>query len=226
MPLGRPTNAREIDKVPPGASSTGRFHDTESLSKEADNLKMEDKSGPPLDHSVLAEERKLLQASRKPDAEMQAQDTQSSQASLAMATQQNDISGKTGSTAIPGDNMEDGHPQVGKANQAPIMAMNRQMNPEMISWTGVSNPNDISRGRPLPASTVQHEFVPARKDNAPNQGQNLSINSGSRDQHTDNNLSSFPVRDRWKPVSGIENDHHTVLPMKDVNMMQKHVLHG
>lgn len=36
----------------------------------------------------------------------------------------------------------------------------------------------------------------------------------------------FSVRDRWRPVSGIENDHHAVPPMKDVNMMQKHVLQG
>lgn len=175
MPLGRLNNTRETDKVPPGALSTGRFHDTEALSKEAENSKMEDNSVPTLDHSVLVEERKLLPASRKPDAEVQAQETTASQACLEMATQQSEASsGKTGSTAtVPGDNLENGHRQVGKVTQASTLAMNRQMNPERTNWTGVGNLNDASRGRPLPFPTVQHELVPARKDNAPSKCQNL-----------------------------------------------------
>lgn len=36
----------------------------------------------------------------------------------------------------------------------------------------------------------------------------------------------FSVRDCWRPVSAIENDHHAVPPMKDVNMMQKHAMQG
>lgn len=165
MPLGRLNNARETDKIPPGASSTGRFQETESLSKEAGNSKMEEKSGPPSDHSVLADERKLLLVTKKPDAEMQTQETTSS---LAMTSQKNDFSGgRSGITVtIPGENMENGHLQVGKANQASFVAMNRQMTPEMIGWTGVGNSNDVSRGPP-PTSSVQHEMVPARKDNAP-----------------------------------------------------------
>ncbi|XP_015874475.3 chromatin structure-remodeling complex protein SYD isoform X3 [Ziziphus jujuba] len=196
MPPVRLNNTREADKIPSGASSTGRFQETESLSIEAGSSKMEDKGGPPSDHSVLAEERKLL-LSRKPDAEIQTQETTSS---LAMASQKNDFSGGRGGITVtmPGENMENGHLLVGKANQASYIAMNRQMTPEMIGWTGVGNPNDVSRG-PLPTSSVQREMVPARKDNA-------------------------PIRDRWRPVSGIENDHHAVPPMKDVNMMQKHVL--
>ncbi|XP_062108563.1 chromatin structure-remodeling complex protein SYD [Humulus lupulus] len=221
MPFGRMNNARETDKIPSATLSTGRFQDIDSSSKEAGNMKFEDKSGPVFDQ-VLPEERKYLQTSRKPDVEMQTSEITASQACLTMASQ-HESSGTRSALAFnaPGDKVENGHQLAGRANQAvSLMAANKQISPEIVNWTTVGNHDEVSRGV-LPASAVQHELVPERKDNAPSQSHNPSNIGGSGNHHPDNNLSPFSLRDHWKPVSGIDNYHHTVLPFKDANMMPK-----
>lgn len=212
MPFGRMNSARETDKIPSGA-----------FFKEAGNLKVEDKSGPAADHLVLPEDRKHLQTSRKHDVEMQTPENTASQACLTMASPNDSSAAKSGlAFSAPGDKMENGHQQVGRSNPAlSLVAVNKQMNPEIVSWTAVGNHDEVSRGV-LPASALQHEL----KDNAPSQIQNHS-NTGSLGNHlADNNLSSFSLRDRWKPVSGIDHNHQTLLPLKDANMMPKHVSQG
>lgn len=228
MPFGKMTNARETDKMPPGTSSVvGRFQDAESLSKEVGNSKMEEKSVQPSDHSVFSDERKHFLTSRKPDAEMQIQESTGSQAGLTMASQHDSSGVRTGLVvSAPGDKMENGHLQVGRANQAvSIMAVNKQTSSEMVGWTAVGNHDEVSRGV-LPASSVQHDLVPERKDNAPSQVQKLINTASSGNIRVDNNLSSLSLRDRWKPVSGIDNNHHAIHMLKDANMMPKHGSQG
>lgn len=226
-PFGRMTNARETDKTPPGTSSIGRFQDTDPLSKEAGNPKMEEKSGPPSDHFVLSEERKHLQTSRKPDAEMQIHESTASQAGLTMPSQLDSSGARSGlAVSAPGDKMENGHLQVGRANQSvSIMAVNRPMNPETVGWTAVGSHDEVSRGV-LPPSSLQHDLVPERKDNALSQVQKLNNIASSGNQHADHNLSSLSLRDRWKPVSGMDNNYHTVHMLKDAHTMPKHVSQG
>ncbi|XP_030508699.2 chromatin structure-remodeling complex protein SYD isoform X3 [Cannabis sativa] len=210
MPFGRMNNAKETDKIPPGTLSTGRFQDIDSSSKEAGNMKAEDKSGPAFDQ-FLPEERKYLQTSRKPDVETQTSEITASQASMTMASQHDSSGTRSGlAFSVPGDKVENGHQLAGRANQAvSLMAANKHINPEIVNWTTAGNHDDVSRGV-LPSSAVQHELVPERRDNVQSQGHNLSNISGSGNHHSDNNLSSFSSRDHWKPVSGTDNNHHTV----------------
>ncbi|XP_016647529.1 PREDICTED: chromatin structure-remodeling complex protein SYD isoform X2 [Prunus mume] len=226
-PYGRLNSERETDKILPGASSTGKFLETESLSKETENPKMEEKNGPPPDLFVLAEERKHLLASQKPESETQTLETTASPACLTMTSQQPESSGARSGLPVsnPVENMENGHLQVGRANQtSSLMGMNKQ-NSEIISWTGVGNQNEVSRGL-LPASAGQPELVSERNNNAPGQFPNLGSSSALGSQHTDNHPTSFSFGDRWKPISGIGNDHHSASASKDTHMMPKHVSHG
>ncbi|KAK3204717.1 hypothetical protein Dsin_018763, partial [Dipteronia sinensis] len=84
----------------------------------------------------------------------------------------------------------------------------------MNSWTGIGSHNEVLR-RPLPTSTIQHELLPERNENAPSQFQSVGNLSGN--QHADGHLSSFSMRECWKPVSGTDNGHHTVVPIKDAD---------
>ncbi|BBG93235.1 P-loop containing nucleoside triphosphate hydrolases superfamily protein [Prunus dulcis] len=226
-PYGRLNNERETDKMLPGASSTGKFLETDSLSKETENPSMEEKNGPPPDLFVLAEDRKHLLASQKPESETQTLETTASPACLTMTSQQPESSGARSGLPVsnPVENMENGHLQVGRANQtSSLMGMNKQ-NSEIISWTGVGNQNEVSRGL-LPASAGQPELVSERNNNAPGQFPNLGSSSALGSQHTDNHPTSFSFGDRWKPISGIGNDHHSASASKDAHMMPKHVSYG
>ncbi|XP_070671595.1 chromatin structure-remodeling complex protein SYD-like isoform X3 [Malus domestica] len=157
-PYGRLNNERDTDKMLPSALSTGKFPETNSLSKETENPKMEEKNGPPPDHFVLAEERNHLLGLQKPESEMQTQETTISPACLTIASQHPESSGaRSGSTVInPLNNVENGHLQVARASQT----------------------------------------------------------------------SSFSLRDPWKPISGIGNDHHTAVASKDAQIMPKHLSQG
>ena len=215
IPFGRLNTARDTDITSPVASSTGRL-------QEAESPKAEEKNGQTSEFSVIAEERKHLLVGRKPEAETQTQEIK--------ASQKPDSSNTRGALSLsnsnPVEDMENGHLQVGRANQASfIMGVNKHMNPEITSWTGVGSHNEVSRG-PLLASSLPHELVAERKDSNPSQFQNFSNSSGSGNQHADSHSSSFTLKERWKPISGVENDHQTLIPMKDASMMLKHVSQG
>lgn len=229
MPFGRPNTVRETDILPPVASSTGRLMEADTFPREAKSLKMtEDKNGLTSDISVHAEEKKHLLAARKPEAEMQAQEMAASQACLTMVSQQADSLNTRGALAVsnPVEDFENGHLQVGRANQASsVMGRNKQMNPEIISWTGIGGHSEVSRG-PILTSSLQRELVPERKDSKPSQFQNLSNSSGPGNQHADSQSSSFTLKEQWKPILGVDNDHHTAIPTKDANVMSKRVSQG
>lgn len=166
MPFGRPDIGREMDKNSSSVSYTARFQDVDSLSKETENPKMEEKNGPPSDHYVIAEERKHTLTSRQLDAEMQTQDTTDMQASVRMASHHLDSSALRSGLVIdiPGDNMEHGHMHVGKATQgSSIMTINKQMKSEMSGWTGIGNGNESSRG-PQAAYAVLNELSERKDD--------------------------------------------------------------
>jgi hypothetical protein len=218
MPFVRPNTVRETDILPPVASSTRRLMEADTFPREAGSLKMtEDKNGLTSDISVLAEEKKHLLAARKPEAETQTQEIAASQACLTMAPQQPGSLNTRGALAVsnPVEDVENSHLQVGRVNQASsVMGRNKQMNPEIISWTGIGGHSEVSRG-PILASSLQHELVPERKDSNYSQFQNLSNSSGPGNQYA-----------QWKTISGVDNDHHTAIPMKDANVMSKRVSQG
>lgn len=210
MPFGRLNNEKETDK---GAVSTGKLLETDSLAKETESPKMEENGGTSSDHFL-----------RKAEAETQPQETTASLACLTVASQQPDLGARRGLTVNPVENIETVHLQVGRANPASsLMGMNKQ-NSENSSWTGVGSQSEVSRGV-LPASAGQPEIVPERKDNTSGQFQNLG-NSALGNQDTDNHPASFALRDRWKPISAVGNDHHPVIASKDAHMMPKQISKG
>ena len=214
IPFGRLNTARDTDITSPVASSTGRL-------QEAESPKAEEKNGQTSEFSVIAEERKHLLVGRKPEAETQTQEI--------TASQKPDSSNTRGALSLsnsnPVEDMENGHLQVGRSNQASsVMGINKQMNPEIISWTGIGSHNEVSRG-PLLGSSLPHELVAERKDSNPSQFQNIGNSIGLGKQHADSH-PSFSLKEHWKPISGVENDHQTVIPMRDASMMSKHASQG
>ncbi|XP_042967080.1 uncharacterized protein LOC122300466 isoform X2 [Carya illinoinensis] len=173
MPFVRLNTARETDIIPPVASSTGRLMEADSFPKEGESLKVsEDKNGPTSDISVLAEEKKHVIVARKPEAVTHSQEIAASQAYLSMGSQHPDSFNMSRAFAVsnPVEDVEIGHQQVGRANQAAsTMGINKHMNPEISSWTGIGIHNEVSRG-PLLAPS-QYESMPERKDGVDNDHQ-------------------------------------------------------
>ncbi|GMP88119.1 hypothetical protein CsSME_00040216 [Camellia sinensis var. sinensis] len=96
------------------------------------------------------------------------------------------------------------------------------MKPEMINWTGIGIHNEAAKGS-APGSMVLHESVPERKDNAQSQSQILADCNIQGSRHADNHLPSFPSREHWKPISGMEAEHQTVMHVKDASVLMKNV---
>lgn len=194
MPSGGLNNTKESEGVPPGASSTGRFLDGNSLSKEVDKVKMmEDKSVPPSDFSGHAEERKHPFATRKLEGEVQSQERVESQALFNAVNVMQPVDSERAPVASrnPVDSTENGNLQVGRADlSSSLMSINRQVNPEAVSWTGIGSHNEVPRGS-LGSIAVQHELVPDRKDNGPNHFQSLGNSSVSGNETYDDHSSCF-----------------------------------
>ncbi|KAA3454460.1 chromatin structure-remodeling complex protein SYD-like isoform X1 [Gossypium australe] len=108
VPFGRLNNA------PPGFTSTGRFPEADSLSKEAETLKVEESNGPTFDLSAIVDERKQILARRKAEPEIQSYETVGPQAYL---TRQPDSATVRGGFTV---------------------------NPEMMSWSGIGSHNEVS----------------------------------------------------------------------------------
>lgn len=160
MPFGRMNNA------PPGFTSTGRFPEADSLSKEAETLKVEESNGPTFDLSAIVDERKQILARRKAEPEIQSYETVGPQAYL---TRQPDSATVRGGFTVskPVDGMDNCHLQMGKPDLiSSVMGANKQVNPEMMGWSGIGGHNEVSRAS-FPAAAVQHDLVLERKDSDP-----------------------------------------------------------
>ncbi|KAL9401079.1 hypothetical protein Peur_004928 [Populus x canadensis] len=180
MSCGRLNNAKESDKVLPGSGA--RFLDGNYVPKEADTLKMVE--DPPSDPLILADERKYLLSTRKPDAEMQSQEAVESQGFFPSAMQQPDSARGGLLLSNPVDGMENTCLQVGKTDHASSTSfVNKQANLEAVSWTGIGNQS-------LPFRSVQLGLVPDRKDNASSQFHSLGNSIASDDSR----LSEFQTR--------------------------------
>ncbi|KAL6966430.1 hypothetical protein U1Q18_032209 [Sarracenia purpurea var. burkii] len=115
------------------------------------------------------------------------------------------------------DDLENEH-QAEIANQASTaMGIIKQMNPEMINWTGIGTHNEAAKGS-VTSSIVPHESIPERKDSSSSQSQILADLNIQRSRHSDSHLTSYPSREHWKPISGTDADHQ---PVKDTNALMK-----
>ncbi|XP_043720018.1 chromatin structure-remodeling complex protein SYD-like isoform X3 [Telopea speciosissima] len=223
---GRTNDIRDAERVLPGSSSTGSLIDTDSSSKETKNMKkIKKQKGPPADQLVFAEEgQQLSSATRKPETEMQTQETTESQVGVAMTLEPQSPmnSSRISSENIHAkDDPDHGYRQVGRANQI---------------WRGISCNNEAPKGT-MEASMVQHEQVLEREEIP----LNLSQTYGDRDrenklfkaeaafmqasQHTDKYPSSVPLGEQTR-LSGKAVEPHIMMPLKDVNPLTMHALQG
>ena len=221
-PFGRLNNVRDTERIPPGSSSSGGLLENDSTPKAGENPKTcEDNT------AGVAEERKhILATRRKQEADMHPREVAESQAFPSTASLPDSSSMMGLSVSTHDDNLETSHQQVGRVNQfSSVMGMNRQIHPELVNWTGIGNHSDTSRGQ-LPISVSQPEPLLERKDNTPSQFQSFGDTGVQGNQHSDNHLSPFLLRDHWKPVSGMDNDHHKIFQTREANLLTKHVSQG
>ncbi|KAL1148324.1 hypothetical protein V6Z11_A10G118400 [Gossypium hirsutum] len=158
-----------MNNVPPALTSIGRFPEADSLSKEAEKLKVEETNGPTSDLLAIVEERKHILATRKAEADLQSHEAVEPQAYLPTMSRQPDSATTKDGFTVPNnlDGMENGHLQVAKADLASsMMGANKQVNPEMMGWSGIGFHNEVSRAS-LPAAAIQHDLMLERKDTAP-----------------------------------------------------------
>ncbi|KAK8276259.1 hypothetical protein V6Z12_D10G187200 [Gossypium hirsutum] len=152
-----------------GKAQTSSDPEADSLSKEAEKLKVEETNGPTSDLLAIVEEREHILATRKAEADLQSHEAVEPQAYLpTMSRQPDSATIKDGFTVHNNlDGMENGHLQVAKADLASsMMGANKQVNPEMMGWSGIGFHNEVSRAS-LPAAAIQHDLVLERKDTAP-----------------------------------------------------------
>ncbi|XP_039058330.1 chromatin structure-remodeling complex protein SYD-like [Hibiscus syriacus] len=205
MSFGRMNNA------PPALTSIGRFPEADSWSKEAETLKV-GTNAPTSDLSAIVEERKHIPAARKAEGDIQSQETVEPQAYLPTMSRQPDSATTKDGFTFHMDSMENGHLQVGKADLASsIMDSNKQVNPEMMGWSGVGFHHEVSRAS-LPAAAVQHDLVLERNETAlhfqspeqDEQDKSVSTDSFSSPKHTmsekwimDQQKRRFFVEQKW-----------------------------
>ncbi|XP_045831724.1 chromatin structure-remodeling complex protein SYD-like isoform X2 [Trifolium pratense] len=204
MPFGNSSNLRQTDKTPPGASSAGKFLEAESLSKGTEGPRMlEDKGNLHSDIQTPSEDRKHLAAKR--DVERRIQERVSGQSSSATPYLQKDSSSHL-------DDSDNGNLTSGRANQPSVVGLN--------NWTGFTS--EASKGPPQ-ISTIQHELPIERRENIPSQFQNVSNSLGSWNHNSVNHLTSYSLKEHWKPVPVIDSNPHGVTMMKEGNALGKNV---
>ncbi|GAV63394.1 SNF2_N domain-containing protein/Helicase_C domain-containing protein [Cephalotus follicularis] len=211
---GKGQSSNEHSNLPdatlPFGTSNVKFPEADSvLIKEENSKVVAEKNGQPM---------------RIMDAELQSQETVEPQTIATSVSRQPDAMSIKGSLVIrnPADEM-DNVLQVGRADQkSSLVGTNKQMNSDMVGWTGIGSHDEGSRGPPT-VSTVQNDLVPERKDAVPSQFQSPGNSSVLGNQHAESHLSSFSLREPWKAVSGVDNGHHTMFQMKDASVRSKHV---
>ncbi|XP_042515442.1 chromatin structure-remodeling complex protein SYD-like isoform X2 [Macadamia integrifolia] len=196
---GRTNDIRDAERVPPGSSSTGSLIDTDS-SKETKNIKKTKKQkGSPADQLVLAEEgQRLLSATRKPEAEMQTQETAESQ-----------------------DDPDHGHQQVGRANQIWRGISNHNEAPRgMMEASMVQHEQVLERAEnPLNQSQTYGD------SDRVNKLFKVEAAFMQASQQTDKYPSSVPLGEQTR-LSGKGVEPHMLMSLKDVNPLTMHALQG
>ncbi|XP_057957466.1 chromatin structure-remodeling complex protein SYD-like isoform X2 [Malania oleifera] len=191
--VGRLNNAKDSERIPPSLSSAGSVREIESLSKETGNPKMVEGKTAPPSDQSAVAEERQNVSATR-RPETEMQ-AQEAVESPAFPT----AMAPPESSSLRGLAVSNHVDNMGNARlhggriNQAPPLMN--LNKQMISWTGIGSHSDSSR-RSLPALSVQQEPTPER---------NVSMG------------------EHWKPVSGLDSEHHAVIPVKDANNLIKHV---
>ncbi|XP_019437490.1 PREDICTED: chromatin structure-remodeling complex protein SYD-like isoform X2 [Lupinus angustifolius] len=204
MPLGGPS----------GSTSAGKVQEAETLSKGTESPRIMDDSGNlHSDIHILSEEKKHLLATRR-EVERRIQERVVGQASSATSSHQQDSSSTRGAVVNRHlDDVDSGNLQVGRSNQPSVIGSS--------SWTGFVGHNEASKGPPQ-ISAIQNELPIERRENIPSQFQNVGNSCGSGNHNSVNHLTSYSLKEHWKPVPGTGGDLHGAT-MKNGNVMTNHV---
>ncbi|XP_024638089.1 chromatin structure-remodeling complex protein SYD isoform X1 [Medicago truncatula] len=214
MPFGSSSNLRPTDKNPSG-SSAGKFLEAESFMKGTDGTRLlEDKGNLHSDIQTPSEDSKHLAAKR--DVERRIQERVAAQSSSATPYQQKDSSSSRG-IVVGNSNLDDsdnGILTAGRANQPSVVGPN--------NWTGFAGPSEASKGPPQ-VSTSQHELPIERRENIPTHFQSVVNSRGSWNPNSVNHLTSYSLKEHWKPVPGIDSNHHGGVTTMNGNVLGKNV---
>lgn len=217
MPFGSSSNLRPTDKNPSG-SSAGKFLEAESFMKGTDGTRLlEDKGNLHSDIQTPSEDSKHLAAKR--DVERRIQERVAAQSSSATPYQQKDSSSSRG-IVVGNSNLDDsdnGILTAGRANQPSVVGPN--------NWTGFAGPSEASKGPPQ-VSTSQHELPIERRENIPTHFQSVVNSRGSWNPNSVNHLTSYSLKEHWKPVPGIDSNHHGGVTTMNGNVLGKNVSAG
>lgn len=218
MPFGSSSNLRPTDKNPSGSSSAGKFLEAESFMKGTDGTRLlEDKGNLHSDIQTPSEDSKHLAAKR--DVERRIQERVAAQSSSATPYQLKDSSSSRG-IVVGNSNLDDsdnGILTAGRANQPSVVGPN--------NWTGFAGPSEASKGSPQ-VSTSQHELPIERRENIPTHFQSVVNSRGSWNPNSVNHLTSYSLKEHWKPVPGIDSNHHGGVTTMNGNVLGKNVSAG
>lgn len=203
------------------APSTGT-HTEGNFSKDADNSTSmkEDKSGYYAVPSEHAEDRRH-HLRRKSGAEMPKQETSESQAGVKCDSNTRNI--PIGSHE---DDSGNNHQQIVIPHHASLVTgTTKPMKADVSFWNGNGCQMEASNVSAA-VNALTHESQQKRKDNCAGQSQSAAESSGLGLQHTNSNLPSLPLREQWKPISGMDGQNNILMPVKDSDVVLRNDFPG
>ncbi|KAL0389353.1 UNVERIFIED_CONTAM: Chromatin structure-remodeling complex protein SYD [Sesamum calycinum] len=164
------------------------------------------------------QDRKCLVTGRKTDAEILTQDNVELHASA-----QRELHHSSTREAFSRNHDDDlGNIHQSKIVSSAVMAACEQSKLEESGGTGNGFANDMPKV-PLPTNIAMHEDLLHRKDEATSQTQNPVDFHTVGNLHSDKKMQSFPLKDQWKPVPGVNAQNFSSVQVKDSNILVKNI---
>ncbi|KAL0419602.1 UNVERIFIED_CONTAM: Chromatin structure-remodeling complex protein SYD [Sesamum radiatum] len=219
--ISDPSNVPEVPRSlerPDGSKGPPSILDSNSI-KEADFAKIPDeRSTQPAMLVENEQDRKCLVTGRKTDAEILTQDNVELHASA-----QRELHHSSTREAFSRNHDDDlGNIHQSKIVSSAVMAACEQSKLEESGGTGNGFANDMPKV-PLPTNIAMHEDLLHRKDEATSQTQNPVDFHTVGNLHSDKKMQSFPLKDQWKPVPGVNAQNFSSVQVKDSNILVKNI---
>lgn len=85
--------------------------------------------------------------------------------------------------------------------------------------------NDIANA-PIPTSSFTNEGVPQRQEDTISHAQTPVDCTNLGKSYPDKKYPSFPLKDKWKPASGMSGQNYPAMPVKDSNVTVRNFYQG
>ncbi|KAL0371132.1 UNVERIFIED_CONTAM: Chromatin structure-remodeling complex protein SYD, partial [Sesamum angustifolium] len=219
--ISDPSNVPEVPRLlerPDGSKGPPSILDS-NLIKEADFAKIPDeRSTQPAMLVENEQDRKCLVTGRKTDAEILTQDN----VELHASAQREPHHSSTREAFSRNHDDDLGNIHQSKIISSAVMAACEQSKLEESGGTGNGFANDMPKV-PLPTNIAMHEDLLHRKDEATSQTQNPVDFHTVGNLHSDKKMQSFPLKDQWKPVPGVNAQNFSSVQVKDSNILVKNI---